>query len=247
MRIGNTPVCHDLDLSIEAGQCWCLLGKNGAGKTTLIKTLAGLLPAQQGSTLIAGTPLHSVSRKTLARHIGLLFQEHHDAFPATVLETVLAGRHPHLHAWQWESAEDTRLARQALAFVNLDGFEKRSLDTLSGGERRRVGIATLLAQAPDLYLLDEPGNHLDLRNQTQLLQRLCERVRRQQGALLMSLHDINQAARVADHCLLIMGEGECLQGRVETVLNTPNLERLYGLPLEQLRSSAGPVWVPAGA
>ncbi len=245
IQIGKVRVTQQLDLEIRPGQCWCLLGKNGAGKTTLLKTLAGLLPARQGSITLLGQPLHSLPRKTVARHIGMLFQEHHDAFPATVQETVLAGRHPHLHAWQWETNRDNELARQALAFVGLEHFAQRTLDTLSGGERRRVGLATLLSQAPDLYLLDEPGNHLDLHYHTTLLRQFCEQARQRQQAILMAVHDVNLAARVADYCLLLPGNGQSLQGPTDTVLNQANLERLYGQRLEQLDSASGPVWLPA--
>lgn len=244
VRIGGTRVVEQFDLPIKRGECWCLLGKNGAGKTTLLKTLAGLLPAKKGNLLLQGQSLDSLPRKKIAQHIGMLFQEHSDAFPSTVLETVLAGRHPHLHAWQWESAADIRQAEQALDFVGLGQFANRSLDTLSGGERRRVGIATLMTQAPDLYLLDEPGNHLDLHQQTSLLQRLCEQVRQSNHALLMSLHDINLAARLSDHCILLMGDAQAIQGSTSSVMTTENLQRLYGHRLEKLQSKAGPVWVP---
>ena len=245
VSIGNIRVVQNLNLEIQRGECWCLLGKNGAGKTTLLKTLAGLLASENGVLQLQEQPLASLSHKNIAQHIGFLFQEHHDAFPATVMETVLAGRHPHLHAWQWETANDLRLAEQALEFVNLEKFAERTLDTLSGGERRRVGIATLLSQSPDLYLMDEPGNHLDLHQQTSLLQRLCAYIRDTNRALVMSIHDINLAARLADNCILLMGDGQTIQGTAEAVMTTENLQQLYGHPLEKLQSKAGPVWIPA--
>jgi iron complex transport system ATP-binding protein len=86
-----------------------------------------------------------------------------------VLETVLVGRHPHLERWGWESAQDAQIVRRALAAVDLTGFEQRDIQTLSGGERQRVAIATLLAQAPQLYLLDEPIAYLDLKHQIAML------------------------------------------------------------------------------
>lgn len=244
VRIGKTHVVTQFNLQIQRGECWCLLGKNGAGKTTLLKTLAGLLPPQHGTLQLLGKSLTLMPRKMIAQHIGMLFQEHNDIFPSTVMEAVLAGRHPHLHAWQWETVEDSRQAEQALQFVGLDHFSGRSLDTLSGGERRRVGIAALLAQAPDLYLLDEPGNHLDLHQQTTLLQHLCEYVRSSGRALLMSIHDINLAARLADHGILLMGNAESRQGPASAILNTENLQQLYGHSLEMLHSKTGPVWIP---
>jgi iron complex transport system ATP-binding protein len=245
IRIGDVSVTGDLNLRIEPGQCWCLLGRNGAGKTTLLKTLAGLRRPDGGRIRLLGRSLDDWSRRDIARHIGLLFQDHQDALPATVLETALTGRHPHLHAWQWETAADVEAARAALAQVGLSAFAERRIDTLSGGERRRVGIATLLAQAPSLYLLDEPANHLDLHHQTELLHGLRRSIPARGGALFMSLHDVNLAARLADHCLLLLGDGQTVAGPTGDVLTLPVLERLYEQKLEQLTSRHGPVWLPA--
>jgi len=245
VRIGDVDVTDDLSLHVKPGQCWCLLGRNGAGKTTLLKTLAGLRRPDGGRIGLLGRTLDDWSRRDIARHIGLLFQDHQDALPATVLETVLTGRHPHLRAWQWETAADIEAARAALTQVGMSAFADRRLDTLSGGERRRVGIATLLAQAPSLYLLDEPANHLDLHHQTELLQGLRRSITARGAALFMSLHDVNLAARLADHCLLLLGDGQTVAGPTGDVLTLPVLERLYEQKLEQLTSSQGPVWIPA--
>ena len=114
----------------------------------------------------------------------MLPQDTVDAFPATVLETALVGRHPHLSRWQWESAADVGIARAALAAFGIGGVEARDVRTLSGGERRRVALAALLAQEPDLLLLDEPSTHLDLAHQVALLDRARRLARsgRQGGA-----------------------------------------------------------------
>ncbi len=244
LRIGGVRVTAGLDMRVRAGECWCLLGRNGAGKTTLLKTLAGLRRADGGTIRLCGRPLHTLARRDIARCVGMLFQEHQDAFPATVLETVLTGRHPHLHAWQWETAADLEIARQALKRVGLSAFEGRSLDTLSGGERRRVGLATLLCQAPAVYLLDEPSNHLDLHHQTGLLDALKRSIVGAGGALFMSLHDVNLAARLADRCLLLLPEGRTEQGPAPEVLTASLLEQLYEQAFEQLTSSRGAVWIP---
>ncbi|MEJ2688162.1 MAG: ABC transporter ATP-binding protein, partial [Gammaproteobacteria bacterium] len=165
VRIADVRVCSGLDLTVEAGQCWCVLGRNGVGKTTLLHALAGLGNPAAGAVYMDGIPLHEVPAAARARHLGLLLQDHSDPFPATVLDTVLIGRHPHLGLWRWEGPEDYRRARRALEAMGLAGFEQREIHTLSGGERRRVGLATLLTQDPAVYLLDEPTNHLDLHHQ----------------------------------------------------------------------------------
>lgn len=245
VRIGEVLVSRTLQLEVEAGQCWCILGRNGSGKTTLLHTLAGLRRPAEGCIELCGRPLESQQRRRVAQQVGVLFQTQDDAFPATVLETVLQGRHPHLHAWQWESAADQAIAREALSQLGLSGFEQRSIQTLSGGERQRVAIAALLTQQPRLLLLDEPTNHLDLHHQLGVLETLVGLCREQNHALVMVLHDINLAARFADHVLLLLGDGEVRLGHTQGILETATLERLYGHPLAQVASPSGPAWLPA--
>jgi len=205
-------VCEDLDLRIEPGQSWTLLGRNGVGKTTLLHILAGLLPPDQGRILVEGEDLARLSPIEQARHRGMLSQDDEAAFPATVLETALAGRFPHLGRWGWEGPDDIAIARDALCQVGLETIEQRNTLTLSGGERRRLGIATLLTQRPRLALLDEPSNHLDPHYQISLLGRLLEHFTQDGRAMLMVLHDVNLALRFSDHLLLLFGDGDWLAG-----------------------------------
>jgi iron complex transport system ATP-binding protein len=244
IRIGEIEICSHLDLRINAGENWGLLGRNGAGKTTLLHTLAGLRRPDRGSVKLDGISLTSLSRRNIARHIGVLLQDHQDAFPASVMETVLIGRHPYLGPLQWEGAADYATASEALRAVGLEGMETRSVATLSGGERRRLGIATLLAQDPHVLLLDEPTNHMDLHHQILILDLLRQRTRVQAKSMLLVLHELNLALRYCDHFLLLYGAGETLQGTAEAVLTQPNLERLYGHPLQALQGSRGTVWLP---
>ena len=242
--IGNIVVTRGLEFTIEPGQCWCVLGRNGIGKTTLLHTLAGLRASTTGSIELDATPLHQLSRREVARKLGIVLQHHEDNFPATVLESVLQGRHPHLHNWQWESAEDHAIAMRAIAQLGLGGYEARNIQTLSGGERQRVSIATLLAQDAELLLLDEPTNHLDLQHRLQVLETLVTHSRNTNSAVLMVLHDINLAARFSDHVLLLLGDGESRLGKKEQILETAALEHLYGHPLTRIETSQGPAWLP---
>ena len=172
VRIGEVQVCRKLDLRVREGESWCILGRNGTGKTTLLHTLAGLRAADAGGITLNDRSLAALPRRTVARQLGLLAQEHRDSFPASVMETALIGRHPFLGPLQWESRDDISTARLALQSVGLQDLEQRNVATLSGGERRRLGIATLLTQDPALMLLDEPTNHLDLHHQVQVLELL---------------------------------------------------------------------------
>ena len=242
--IGGMQIIRDLNLHVSAGECWCILGRNGSGKTTLLHTLAGLRPARQGKIYLNGAALSKLGRRQVAQQLGILFQSQSDSFPATVFEHVMQGRHPHLHAWQWESADDRKIARAAIEQLGLGDLRDRNIQTLSGGERQRVAIATLLTQQTRLLLLDEPSNHLDLHHRLSLLDQLVADCKRAGQSLLMSLHDINLAARVADHALLLLGDGRVAHGRIDTVLTGEQLEALYGHPLEEFQTTTGRAWLP---
>ncbi|MFQ5642700.1 MAG: ABC transporter ATP-binding protein [Thiogranum sp.] len=244
IRIGSVEVARGLDLDIRAGQCWCLLGRNGSGKTTLLHTLAGLRAPASGSITLNSRHINRVKRTNIARQLGILFQDNEDNFPTSVFETVLQGRHPYLHSWQWETAADHDIAAKALARLGLASFARRNIQTLSGGERQRVAIATLLTQQTRLLFLDEPTNHLDLHHQLDILDMLQSECREKQKAVFMVLHDINLAARFADHILLLLGDGETRAGSTREILDTTLLERLYGHRLIELDTPAGTAWLP---
>ncbi|VAX00411.1 hypothetical protein MNBD_GAMMA19-2045 [hydrothermal vent metagenome] len=246
VEISGKTVCRQLDMAINAGQHWGLLGTNGVGKTTLLHTLAGLRAPARGEIRLGDALLGALPRRTIAQKIGVLLQADDDAFPGTVMETVLSGRHPWLGQWQWEGANDRMLALAALDDVGLDGFEQRQVNTLSGGERRRLALATLFTQNPQLFLLDEPTNHLDPHHQINLLGLLDQRVAdtANQRASVMILHDINLATRFCDHLILLFGEGEVLCGPAEDILTVETLTRLYGHPVIAVDGPNGPVFLP---
>ncbi|GEK47387.1 ABC transporter ATP-binding protein [Bisbaumannia pacifica] len=233
-----------LDVCLEPGQVWGVLGPNGAGKTTLLHTLAGLRAPRSGQVRLDGRPLSGLGRRQVARRLGLVFQERHDGFPATVRETALIGRHPYLSPWQMEGAEELRLAEAALERLDLTHLAERLVGTLSGGERQRLAIATVLTQAPALWLADEPTNHLDLHHQTEVMALLAEEASAGR-AVMMCLHDLNLAARWCSHLLLLYPDGEACWGSAETMLVPAALEALYGQRLATAWVDGAPVFVPA--
>jgi iron complex transport system ATP-binding protein len=226
IAVESRVLVHALNFSVCAGSLLAILGPNGSGKSLSLHTFAGLRPPRAGQVLIAGKPMRDWPRRDLARELALLPQNVEDPFPANVLETVLLGRHPHIPRWQWESAEDMSIARDALAEVGLSGYESRDVYTLSGGERRRAALAAVLAQTPRLFLLDEPTNQLDPNHQLEALLLLRQRADRG-GAVIATLHDPNLAARFADHALLIGKNGEWRWGTVADVLTAGHLSQLY--------------------
>lgn len=241
--IGQTAVCSGLNLDIQGGELWGLLGANGAGKTTLLHTLAGLRPAAGGQIHLQGQALAQLGDQARARALGIVFQDTPDPFPATVLQTAVIGRHPYLDRWQWESATDFTLARDALAAVGLDGFDQRMVSTLSGGERRRLALATLLVQDPAAALLDEPLNHLDLQYQVRVLELLRERCHNLDRVVVVSLHDVNLASHFCDQ-LILLGQGRTSQGRPDAVLHEQSIEQLYGQPVHRVATGRGTAYLP---
>lgn len=238
IAVQECRLVETLSLALQPGTVTAVLGRNGAGKSLTLHTLAGLRPSPAGQVRLQGQPLDSLPRRQIAQQMSFVPQDIEEPFPVSVLECAVAGRHPHLDFWQWESPRDFQLARQALADVDMAAFESRSMDTLSGGERRRVAIATALTQQPRLFLLDEPTNHLDPQHQLQVLKVL--RSRAEAGcAVLMSLHDPGLAARFADRVLLLFGNGQWLHGTTSELLTAEHLSRLYRTPTLALSTPTG--------
>jgi iron complex transport system ATP-binding protein len=243
VAVGGRLLFEDLTIAVERGQCWAIVGPNGAGKTSLLRTLAGLAPPQRGSIRYSGRALGSLALRDRARERSVLPQDSHDAFPATVLQTALIGRHPHLSRFAWESESDIAQARDALARFGLSGFEDRDVRTLSGGERRRAALASLLVQDTPLALLDEPSSHLDVAQQAAALDVFVNLARERGRALVMVLHDLHLATRFCDYAIAI-GAGRVHAARAPEVLTAPSLSALFRRPLAELSGDGLRTFVP---
>lgn len=244
VSIGAVQVCRDLDLAIEVGSRWAILGVNGVGKTTLLSALAGLRAPDAGEVLIDAMPLAALPPRQRARRLGLMTQE--DSFhisdpETTALDVALLGRLPHLEWWRGESAHDLELARTALAAVGLSDIAGRRAAMLSGGERRRLALAALLAQEVPLCLLDEPTSHLDLHQQIAFMDLLVGWDGR---TLVMTLHDVNLAVRYCTHALLLFGAGQWCAGPVAEMLSAEVLTRLYRHSVVAVATPAGSAYLP---
>ena len=229
--VGARTLVRGLHLQVGSGSILAILGPNGSGKSLSLHTFAGLRPPKSGQIKICGRALSDWTRRALARELALLPQNVEDPFPASVMETVLLGRHPHIARWQWESARDLAIASDALVAVGLAGYEERDVLTLSGGERRRASLAAVLAQTPRLFLLDEPTNQLDPNHQLEALQLLRERADAG-AAVIVTLHDPNLAERFADSALLIGKDGDWQCGRSADILTATHLSALYDTRFE---------------
>jgi iron complex transport system ATP-binding protein len=244
VHAGARELVRGLSIEFAPGELVAILGRNGSGKTLTLHTLAGLRQPAAGSVTLDGIPLADLKRRAIALRLGLLAQDLEDAFVTTAMETVLIGRHPHLALWQWETAEDERLAHSALAAVDMGDFAARRTDTLSGGEQRRVAVAALLAQQPGIFLLDEPTNHLDPHHQLVVLG-LFRDLARAGRTVITTLHDPTLAARFADRVLLLQGDGRWTLGAVDAALTAAALSELYLAPMMELDKDGRRVFVSA--
>lgn len=233
-----------LDLSLQSGEFVAVLGQNGAGKSLSLMTLAGLRSPDAGRVLLSGNDIFELHRQQTARHLALLPQVVDDIFPATVIDTALIGRHPHIGRFRWESAEDHTIANDALQAMGLAELSARDVLTLSGGERRRLAIAQVLTQAPEIYLLDEPTNHLDPQHQLDTL-RIFRRAADRGAGVIASLHDVNAAVRFADRCLLLFGDGRWELGRSQEVLTESNLSELFATRMEAINWRSHKLFIAA--
>ena len=244
LGVNGRTLVEAMSFRIHAGEVWCLLGPNGSGKSTLLHTAVGLREAQGGTLRLAGGALADWPAGEAARRRAFLPQNFHDAFSASVLDSVLLGRHPYLSRWQWEGEEERALARAALHAVDMDGFEARDVLTLSGGERQRVALAALLAQDAELLLLDEPVSHLDLHHQLLVLEHLVGLARARAKAVLFTVHDLGLAARFATHALLLAPGGRALHGPVAEVMTETALQEAFRHRLTRIEVVGRTLFVP---
>jgi iron complex transport system ATP-binding protein len=243
VRVSDRVLVRDLHLQATPGAFVCILGPNGVGKTLALHTLAGIREPAAGTVRLQDADIGSLDRRDIARRLGLLLQNHDDAFPMTVRETAMMGRHPHLDFWQWESTHEDDIVTAALASVDLDTMGERLTSTLSGGERRRLAIATLLVQDPAVLLLDEPMNHLDPMHKFKVLDIFAALAARGR-TVIASLHDPSLAARYAQFVLLLYGDGTWVFGPAADMLTADKLERLYGLPFSLFTGRGESVLLP---
>lgn len=234
VSVPGRQLVDELDLALTPGEFVAVLGRNGSGKSLTLLTLAGLRTAAGGRVTLCSESILASRRRT-AQRLAFLPQMTDDIFPATVLDTALTGRHPHIGLLRWESAEDREIAGRALEAMSLTSLADRNVLTLSGGERRRLAMAQVLAQRPAVYLLDEPTNHLDPQHQLDALAVFRRAADEEAAVVLVSLHDVNLAARFADRCLLLYGDGRWRLGASRDVLDVDSLGELYATTMETAR------------
>ena len=221
---GSTTVVDGVDLEIPAGRISVIVGANACGKSTLLKTISRLLTPTGGAVLLDGERIDRMPRKELARTLGLLPQQPTAPEGIVVADLVGRGRHPHQKLFRSWTADDDRAVTEALAATGVLDLADRALDELSGGQRQRVWIAMALAQQTDILLLDEPTTFLDVSHQIEVLDLLADLNHARGTTIVMVLHDINLAARYADH-LFALRRGRLIASGAPSEVVTSDLVR----------------------
>jgi iron complex transport system ATP-binding protein len=248
----GSPVVRGVSLDVPAGAFLGILGPNGSGKTTLLRLLAGSRRPASGRVTLDGTDLARVPRASIARRLALVPQETHLAFEYTALELVLMGRYPHLGAFEIEGPRDLEIARRSLEATGTLDLQDRLFDTLSGGEKQRVVIASALAQigagsapatgnaASPVLLLDEPTAALDLAYQLEIAS-LLRALRASLGVtIVVSTHDLNFAASLCSTIVLLKQGHILAQGPIDDVITPAHIRTLYGVEADvERRESTG--------
>jgi len=234
-RLGTRTVVERVNLGARPGEVLGLIGPNGAGKTTVLRALARLLQPAAGAVLLDGRASWRLRPRALARQLALAQQGGADHWPLTVEQAVELGRAPHRGWLMPLSPADRAVVERVLEQAGITHLRERRLDQLSGGEQRRVILARALAQEPRILLLDEPTAGLDLKYQVTLLELARQFAHRDRIAVVITLHDLNQAALIADRVALL-ADGQLLAVDATEVVFTPTLlEAAYGIPIAVTR------------
>ena len=227
-----------VSIDIESGTFMVLTGPNGSGKSTLFSLINGLIKPAAGSVAVDGREVTSIPPQERARMMGMVPQISKITFDYTVEEMISMGRYPYQGLFSGESKSDKQTVDEVINRLELIPYRKRSIQSLSGGEYQRVLLARVLVQQTDVLLLDEPGNHLDLKHQTMLLNLLKEEVHKGKTVIAV-LHDLNQALFYADHGILL-DEGECVcSGAPADFLTRSTIKKVFGVSMKEYRSGDG--------
>ncbi|MBT2899735.1 ABC transporter ATP-binding protein [Streptomyces sp. McG3] len=245
---GDRTVVDSLDLAVPPGRITVIVGANACGKSTLLRSMSRLLAPRAGRVVLDGKEVHRLPAKELARTLGLLPQSPVAPEGITVSDLVGRGRHPHQSVFsRWNEQDDAAVAA-ALEATHTEPLAERAVDELSGGQRQRVWIAMALAQQTDLLLLDEPTTFLDASHQIEVLDLLTDLNRSRGTTIVMVLHDLNLAARYADHLIALADGGLHASGIPAEVLTEETVRAVFDLESRIIEDpvSGRPLMLPIG-
>ena len=240
----SIPVLENISMELNRAEVLGIVGPNGTGKSTLIRCIDRILSPKRGSILLDDQNISKMSRMELAKKMGYVPQSVAGVFPASVIDTVLMGRRPHL-GWK-SSKEDLDCVLEVLELLGMMEFAMRDINEISGGQQQKVLIARALAQKADILLLDEPTSNLDIRHQLEVMEIMKNIVKDRGISAIMALHDLNLASRYADR-IIMMKEGKIFAaGNPASVLTVENIKQVYGVRALVKDDGERPYVIPIG-
>ena len=238
----STTILENVCMELAPSEILGIVGPNGAGKSTLLRCIDRILKPQRGSILLDGHEIKGMSRTEIARRMGYVPQTSQRVFPATVFDTVLMGRRPHLG---WRSNEqDVEKVLEVLKLLEIVEFALRDFNEISGGQQQKVLIARALAQEADVLLLDEPTSNLDIRHQLEVMNIIKKLVKEKEISSIMAIHDLNLASRYSDR-IIMMNSGKIFSaGNPVSALTPENIEYVYGVEVKVSNHDGRPYVMP---
>lgn len=229
---GNLDIVKDLNLDIPKGKITTIIGSNGCGKSTILKTIARIIQAKSGDIFVNNINIKEQSPKDLAKVMAVLPQSPQAPSGLTVEELIAYGRFPHQKGFGKMRKEDEDIVTWALQSTGIEEFRERPIEALSGGQRQRAWIAMALAQQTEILILDEPTTYLDLAHQLEILKLLEELNKKQGTTIVMVIHELNNAARFADHMIGVKKGKIVCEGTAHEVMTKENLKELFNIDAE---------------
>ena len=238
----SVPILKDVCIELAKSEVLGVVGPNGAGKSTLLRCIDRILTPQEGCIMLDEHDIKKLRMRELAKKIGYIPQSTSNVFPATVFDTVLMGRRPHI-GWK-SSDEDIEKVLETLKLLNIEDLAMRDINELSGGQQQKIYIACALTQEPEVLLLDEPTSNLDIRHQLEVLDIIKKIVSERGISVIMAIHDLNLAARYTDRIIIMNGGTIFAAGEPFSVLTTENIKYAYGVEVEVNVHAGRPYIVP---
>ncbi|MEX1376001.1 MAG: ABC transporter ATP-binding protein [Eubacteriales bacterium] len=233
VNLGSKPILKAIDMSVEQGEIYAILGSNGAGKTTLFRTIMGFIKYQSGDIAIGGKKIDRLSKKEIAKQIAYVPQCHNCTFSFPVVEIVVMGCNPYIGAFSEPKKEHYEKAEQALQKLGILHLANRKFKKLSGGEKQLVLIARALVQKPKLIIMDEPTASLDYNNAINVLSQI-RKLKDENLSLLITCHSPSQAKAFADKVLMIK-DGKVYKNEDVSILeNQDILHDLYCIDIHKI-------------
>lgn len=223
------PLIKEIEIVLPKGEILCLIGPNGAGKSTVLKSIAGQLKLLEGDVYLGKEALSKMRKDCLARKMSVVFTEKLKTEMMTCRDVAATGRFPYTGWFGLRSREDERIVDEVMDQVHISEIKNQDFGRLSDGQKQRVMLARAICQEPEILILDEPTSYLDIRYKLEFLSILQEMREKKGLTVIMSLHELELAKRVADRILCLKGEYVEKYGPPEDIFKDSYVERLFGV------------------